>query len=619
MIDTILIMDNKTETLSKSSSQQNDIFNYNLDHVYCSDNTNYRNVTVNNATSDLKSLRKENKQLQAMLLLHLDLIQEQSNQIIAKDKHLLQLREENEQLRTRCERGDRRTSKGNTGIAGKTSNSPTIDTYFTNNDGTRNTNQIKTLASRLSDIDKNNSTENDNNKLTSEKLTNSINFKEQTIFERNALNKNRSHDGSSVIGANNGKLISKIILQRKQSESGEKIFIRTKNVDVEKHRISNNDLKEKLSTNMVPIKIEKMDIDNNQYDTKNNCCDEIKIDEKSSTVSTKTITNMQPIKIENNNEQKRKIEYFKTKETRQVRVLLEKIPTSIINTVTAASNSISINANSLLSSAAVATVSTKPTIPTPIPSTTKLSMTTTENVNNSTASIQPFMRRHSTRQNYLSTTKEYMTREWQLDEIQSEVNQLITDEPLKGASECLEIPKWKSWEFSGTREPPPEYEDLSDDAFRRRHERFLLDERKRKKWDVQRIREQRTIERLKRRHCKDEITQQIPENEFFSFYPSAENLKVIHLTNEYPVSAFGEVIPALSSSEFSLPWLRSSSSTFNDINNSVATSSSSASLLRTNSIADNPNSVSSIVFLSKRRAWRSKLSSSSSLGWKNLT
>lgn len=580
-----MIMDNKTEALSKSN-QQNDIYNYNLDHVYCSDNSNYRNATINNASVDLKALRKENKQLQAMLLLHLDLIQEQSNQIIAKDKQLLQLREENEQLRARSER---RTSKGNSSIAGKTSNSPTIDSYFTVTDASRNrlsdSNQIKTLASRLSDIDRNN--EENDIKSSSEKQTNSINFKEQTIIEKNSINKNRFSE-ASVIGNNNGKLISKIILQRKQSETGEKIFIRTKNVDINKqHKIDTEIGKERI-TNI--IKTEKMEIDkhSNEYESRISRFDDKSNDTKKLTVS---INNASQINTENNNEQKRKIENIQAKETRQVRVVLEKIPCTIGSTVNV-SNSMTINSNA---------------------SSIQTNNTTAETTNHATGSMQPFMRRQSTRQNYLSTTKEYMTREWQLDEIQAEVNQLITDEPCKGASECLEIPKWKTWEYSGTREPPPEYEDLSDGAFKRRHERFLLDERKRKKWDVQRIREQRTIERLKRRHCKDEMNQLNQDNEIYSFFPPAENLKVIHLTNEYPVSAFGEVIPAIQPCEFSLPWLRSSSST-NELNNSLT-----SNLVRSNSVADNPSSVSSIVFLTKRRAWRSKNLNPTSTPWKSST
>lgn len=606
MIETRPKMDNKSEKLTKSN-QQNDIYNYNLDHVYCSDNASYRNAAVNSATGDVKTLRKENKQLQAMLLLNLDLIQEQSNQIIAKDKQLLQLREENEQLRTRCERGERRTSKGNTCAGGKPNNSPTIDTYFTVGGGGSpqnrldESNRIKTLASRLSDAEKRGAES--EAKPAGEKEVNAVNYKERATFEKYAFAKGRPNE-NSVIGNNNGKLISKIILQRKQSETGEKIFIRAKNVEVDSHR-AGVDAREKLAITM-PIKtekVEKTEIDKPAIECKPiiKRCEEIKASAKPPAVSTGEVSIAAPIKIESDSEQRQRSEILSTKETRQVRIILEKIPCTVSMPVSFPSNLMAANSAAPSSSSAASTESL---------------------VNSSVSaplSAPSFARRHSTRQNYLSTTKEYMTREWQLDEIQAEVNQLITDEPCKAATECLEIPKWKTWEFSGTREPPPEHEDLSDEAFRRRHERFLLDERKRKKWDVQRIREQRTIERLKRRHCKDEMNLTNQENEITSFFPPAENLKAIHLTSEYPVSAFGEVIPSISPSEFSLPWHRPPppAGEISMLHSMTAGPSAAMQLSRANSIAENPPPVSSIAFLSKRRAWRSRNPNAGPSGWKN--
>lgn len=261
MVDKKLKMDSsKTDT---KSNQQNDIFNYNLDHVYCSDNSNYRNnasnMINNNTNGDLKALRKEHKQLQAMLLLHLDLIQEQSNQIIAKDKQLLQLREENEQLKVRCERAERRSSKGNVCLNSKSSNSPTIDTYFTSNASPNRLDdavKVKTLASRLSDAEKNNDKEK-NNKSSGDKQINSINLK-----DRQSVAVKRAHDSCNVniITNNNGKLISKIILQRKQSETGEKIFVKAKTVDDESGRRT-NDAKETNVVATTKIKTEAMEVD----------------------------------------------------------------------------------------------------------------------------------------------------------------------------------------------------------------------------------------------------------------------------------------------------------------------------------------------------------------------
>lgn len=52
----------------------------------------------------------EVKHLKELLLLHLDLIQQQSEQLVTKDKLLAALKEENETLKLRLERMDRRVS-----------------------------------------------------------------------------------------------------------------------------------------------------------------------------------------------------------------------------------------------------------------------------------------------------------------------------------------------------------------------------------------------------------------------------------------------------------------------------------------------------------------------------
>lgn len=97
-----------------------DLSNYNLDHLYCHTNDKKTNTTNQPPASpymqraaigapagglppntDMGSVLKEIKQLKAMLLLHLDLIQEQSDQLASKDKLVLGLRKENEALRQR--------------------------------------------------------------------------------------------------------------------------------------------------------------------------------------------------------------------------------------------------------------------------------------------------------------------------------------------------------------------------------------------------------------------------------------------------------------------------------------------------------------------------------------
>lgn len=70
------------------------------------------------------------------------------------------------------------------------------------------------------------------------------------------------------------------------------------------------------------------------------------------------------------------------------------------------------------------------------------------------------------------------------------------------------------------------------------------------RWDVQRIREQRVIEKLKLRHekaansgpSKGEERHRLP-----SLWPKLEDIKFLEINDELPVSAFGSPIPKISS------------------------------------------------------------------------
>ncbi len=145
-----------------------------------------------------------------------------------------------------------------------------------------------------------------------------------------------------------------------------------------------------------------------------------------------------------------------------------------------------------------------------------------------------------------------------MDEIEALVNKQISDcgeDGLNVDEINLEIPRWCIRETSNGAYSSEGMEDLSDDVFIKRHARLEHAEKKRKKWDVQRIREIRNIERLKRRHCKNEVdsNEQTVES-MTSFYPSAENVKFVQVADELPVVAFGEPINMPPASEFSLPW-----------------------------------------------------------------
>lgn len=108
-----------------------DVNNYNLDHLYChpNDKKTQQPVTpfLRGATAatggpppgtDMGAVLKEIKHLKAMLLLHLDLIQEQSDQLMSKDKLVTTLRKENEVLRQRV--ADFAITNPNTGVPSST-------------------------------------------------------------------------------------------------------------------------------------------------------------------------------------------------------------------------------------------------------------------------------------------------------------------------------------------------------------------------------------------------------------------------------------------------------------------------------------------------------------------
>lgn len=109
-------MENKCNKTPNNSNNNNATNTKYMDHVYCHTNqtkNSYNIMTTPGSmggggggaaaspNADVLALLKENKQLKAMLILHLDLIQEQSDQLMAKEKFLIARTEELETLRVR--------------------------------------------------------------------------------------------------------------------------------------------------------------------------------------------------------------------------------------------------------------------------------------------------------------------------------------------------------------------------------------------------------------------------------------------------------------------------------------------------------------------------------------
>lgn len=97
-------------------------------------------------------------------------------------------------------------------------------------------------------------------------------------------------------------------------------------------------------------------------------------------------------------------------------------------------------------------------------------------------------------------------------------------------------------------------ESLDDGVFLKRHSKLELDEKRRKRWDIQRIREQRMFQRLQQRMNKQKVNLE-SEPELLSFYPEAEDVESLMITPFLPVVAFGRPLPNLKQQNFEIPWI----------------------------------------------------------------
>lgn len=114
----------------------------------------------------------------------------------------------------------------------------------------------------------------------------------------------------------------------------------------------------------------------------------------------------------------------------------------------------------------------------------------------------------------------------------------------------LEVPLWRIKQFTSSYSMEGT-EDLSDEVFDRRHYKLMLDEKRRKRWDVQRIREQRNIEKLRSREGTDKSNEQ-PACK--SLWPQPGEGLRLAVTPLIPVSAFGINLPSVTTQDFTLPW-----------------------------------------------------------------
>lgn len=112
----------------------------------------------------------------------------------------------------------------------------------------------------------------------------------------------------------------------------------------------------------------------------------------------------------------------------------------------------------------------------------------------------------------------------------------------------LNIPTWRNNKltplFTGSHCKEP----VDDDAFLKRHSRLEIAEKRRKRWDIQRIREYRYNEKLRQKQLKQ-------AKDLYSidtFSPSLSDITALQVDESLPVNVFGHSLQPLLRKEFSL-------------------------------------------------------------------
>lgn len=537
-----------------------------MDHVYCHPTESKNYIRANNnagggggaasvANADYLALIKENKQLRAMLILHLDLIQAQSDQLQVKDKQLAAqneeidgLRSKNQQLETQVQELQKQLQRH----IKRTANSPPPLAKI----------QRKAepmLTSRMSPV-----------------TTATV----------------APPGGQNIIGECNGKLISKIILHRVSLPDHSPNSTTTGTSDTTSE-----------ADDSAASKTQAEQDENDDYAEEE---DDGDMEEAGETTGNTTEDSNDVVSVHSKPlEQQIMSPIHVARGAKPIRQL-----TTPVTTVPATTNASMPVVPSLVPTITTTTTTTQVCVTPPTPSrgkqmplmlwhapdlqsdesasceslgelsdqrsmvaspaspkienqSKKAKNITTHSLRSSTHLQTQLRQNKSRRCAYISTDQMYCTRAWEDEEIVADGYEFMKEEveALHADAPMLEIPKWTEHELTvsycieGT-------ENLSDEAFLKRHEKLELAEKRRKKWDVQQIREQRRIEKLKRRHCKDEI--QIPPDQqpLLSFYPQPDAIQTICFTNDLPVQAFGELVPKLSAlNDFDLPWLDALNST----------------------------------------------------------
>lgn len=121
----------------------------------------------------------------------------------------------------------------------------------------------------------------------------------------------------------------------------------------------------------------------------------------------------------------------------------------------------------------------------------------------------------------------------------------------------------KSVKTSGVASCSENTESTDDEVFAKRHMKQELEEKRRKRWDIQHMRAIQAHQSLEKKHrdreearlrgkrsgCKDQGARDIE-----SFLPPPEDVMAVEVSDTVPVVAFGFPVPLFQDKEFEIPW-----------------------------------------------------------------
>ncbi|XP_022096751.1 male-specific lethal 1 homolog isoform X2 [Acanthaster planci] len=133
----------------------------------------------------------------------------------------------------------------------------------------------------------------------------------------------------------------------------------------------------------------------------------------------------------------------------------------------------------------------------------------------------------------------------------SDLRVMDPDPALPEGQTEVQVPSWRINILSSSN-CAEIVEDLEETTFERRHQKYEVAEQKRKRWDIQRVRELREHERLEQKMLRREYGNW--DDVLKTFYPEPSDACQLQVSDTIPLVAFGVQVPVAKDGEFELPW-----------------------------------------------------------------